>query len=514
MKILIAEDEFFSRKALIKTITSSGLEVSVSAACATGAEALEYLKEHTVDLVITDICMPKADGLEISKFICENCPDTKVILVTGYADFSYAQQAIKYRVLNYITKPVKDPELLSAIQEVLADKVKEQKELQLHEDSLIASTVLNSLSASQLFDNPQLRQIVFKDFSEILETTPWRMFLAQSSSPAQTEAAGKRLSAYFAEFSRVFQCYLKRSDEHILLLAGKSAEKELYANGLKPFLHRLALTEGVKISIGASRLYESASELKNAYEDCISSISQRLWEPETHYGFFPFIESSVMKPVLYNDLEFVLRKLLSARDFSGIQNFIDDLFQQMLTEKPDCHSLEEMLFQIYMAVNYTQIRRKTDSLSPSQLRADFFIHMSQFRKLEELKKHLLDILERVCRGNSTHANREIAEEMMTYIQENYAYNISLNELSANHFFMNSNYLGRLFKSHTGTTFSQYLIDCRISCAKQLLKNTDIKISDIAVRVGFSTTSHFGYTFKKCVKCTPEQYRKSTQALQN
>lgn len=109
--LMIVDDEIIIRNSLTRTIDWRSLGIHVAAVLSNGKEAVEYIETYPVDLIISDIKMPFMDGIELLKYVNEHAPDIKVILLTGYAEFSYAKQAVKYNVCDYMLKPVQRQEL-------------------------------------------------------------------------------------------------------------------------------------------------------------------------------------------------------------------------------------------------------------------------------------------------------------------------------------------------------------------------------------------------------------------
>ena len=112
-KLLVVDDEVTMRKGISNYMNWASIDCQVVGSASDGVEAMEFLKSQPVDIVITDIKMPAADGLEVARFVHENYPRTKVIILTGYADFEYAQTAIKYHVTSFILKPTNKKELFA-----------------------------------------------------------------------------------------------------------------------------------------------------------------------------------------------------------------------------------------------------------------------------------------------------------------------------------------------------------------------------------------------------------------
>lgn len=120
-RVLIVDDEEIVLEGLHR-ILSKIPEVTVVAKMYDGASAKEYLECHMVDAVFTDIRMPVMDGIKLASWLCENRPDCKIVFISAYNDFSYAQQAMRYGVKNYLSKPIRKGDVNKITEQLLRER--------------------------------------------------------------------------------------------------------------------------------------------------------------------------------------------------------------------------------------------------------------------------------------------------------------------------------------------------------------------------------------------------------
>ncbi|MDO4306755.1 MAG: response regulator [Eubacteriales bacterium] len=128
-KYLVAEDERLIRQNLIKKINKLGLPLELIGEAANGAEAIQIIEKNCPDIVITDIIMPQCDGLELTEYVYRNHPGVKIVILSGYNDFSYAQTAIKFSVNDYLLKPITPEALSASLQKFLITMQSESRDL-------------------------------------------------------------------------------------------------------------------------------------------------------------------------------------------------------------------------------------------------------------------------------------------------------------------------------------------------------------------------------------------------
>ena len=134
--------------------------------------------------------------------------------------------------------------------------------------------------------------------------------------------------------------------------------------------------------------------------------------------------------------------------------------------------------------------------------------LNNFKTLNELTQYLSIIIEALCINDKENyiGKNQVIKDIIRYVERNFQYDISLQELANQKYFMNYSYLSRLFKEETGISFTKYLINFIIQESEKLLNNLDFKISEIALQVGYNDVSHYIQSFKKSKGSTPEEYR--------
>lgn len=162
MKILIVDDEHIIRSGMRTIIQRSGEDWIVSGEAVDGIDAIDQLDRELPDLVITDIRMPEMDGIELTKYIKTKFKEVLVIIISGYAEFNFAQEAIRYGALDYILKPTKPENLVSVLRKAqkLIDErdLKKAEEEKLNREIAVLKSKLNGKSANCGADQHDCRE--------------------------------------------------------------------------------------------------------------------------------------------------------------------------------------------------------------------------------------------------------------------------------------------------------------------------------------------------------------------
>ncbi|MCR5688023.1 MAG: response regulator [Lachnospiraceae bacterium] len=524
-RVLLADDEPFILQGLKAVIDWNAEGFEIVRSCSNGQEAYEYLKENSVDVILADIKMPMMTGIELLRRIREEkISDAFFIILTGFKDFSYIQTALRYDCMEYMLKPVEKAELVGVLRKIakVSDERDEAEESrQSMEQAYLARNLMSLLFGKydeanvsyvrnhlHLSDEIRYVDIEMSDFAETMEELE------------EGEMRGRQRKVFAAA-----RDYLRDEKEHCIF--DVSHDEKSYDIGLiycdyfaakrnmsiSDFLENMRehiknetgynttvfVGKSVARIDGVSKSYSTACMLKSL-EAFRSRKNIYYYDDETSYD-----TNSV---VILKDMIDALIKAIGDDDASEIRPAVDGFFAQLgKNTAPETIRLNinYFLFQlIHMAseldadLNQEEILRfiAEHSSEEGMLRGSS-VHMASF--CCDYANYLSQLRKNVSGG--------VLLEIEKEVRENYAENLTLRDLGKK-YFINSSYLGQIFQKKYGQSFKDYLTSYRIGRAEQLLTTTDLRIAEIAEKVGYKDNDYFLRKFIEANGCTPSKYRKS------
>lgn len=512
LNIVIAEDELIPRKALIKMLNKdSTLNCNIVADVGTGALVLPYLTQNNIDIVIADIRMPDMDGLELAKHIHNNYPDTDTIVLTAYTNFDYAKCALQYGVKDYLVKPVNEDELHNSIEKLIHNKVNSVEFIKNSIEGGINEFTMENLEFSKIAKIPSLIAKII-DTKNITDHAI-NIFLCQTQS-RQTEeqvSTGKRIITNVLKNGQYELLYFKNEDEYIIINYGReNIGKYEFEIIIREFQEKLGQT----IHVGVSKRHygENLTKLESAYKEAVYAINKRILQQKIQY--YEYSKEVQISEIIPKEHEYEIRKAMNDGHMDKVMNYLQTIYNK-------CVSMDNGIYALYLAIicilriSCEVYRLKSDDISElDEEKYQIFSFKSDLyhiKNKDELFTYILTILNGVSNSDGNEEDDlNIIDDIMNYVNFNYQYDISLNQLATHKYYMNPSYLSRLFKQVTGKNFSKYVIELRMKKAKELLENNNIKVSEIASYVGYNDLSNFIQTFKKYYNITPSQSRHSNE----
>ena len=525
LKVVIADDEERICRLIEVLIDWENLGMEIAGVARNGIEAYEAVQQHRPDILITDIRMPGMSGLELIEKVKGSCPQIEIIVISGYAHFEYAQQAIRFGVGHYLLKPINKAELtetLVKLRERIGQRQETERDRQvLRQKDQENREYLRSRLFSAMLDGtgPVLTgQILEQEYGIVLKPGLMQLFCLKmdceeealgSSSVAilmskaleilERSLCGKCLEAVME--IRGFYC--------IGLLNYESRRQEEIRRMLKNCLSQIELQKAIfksaEFSMAAGsicrtpeELGASALQVRRLIRQRLVKGSGRLLEPQESYTSF---QSE-------NLLEKYVREITHAVEVMSTElaDGAADFLQQKVNEARNPRGCD-ILDLVYSAADvFTACIQLTDR---AECLEKFRRQCEQCGSTEKLfgllrtfqQTHIRQLEER--RENERVRPIRKAKE---YIQSHYGEPITQEEVS-NAVGLSPAYFSALFKKTEGEGFARYLIHVRIEQAKILLRESNLPVTEICRRVGYNDLKHFTQTFEKVTEVKPSTYRK-------
>ena len=490
IKVLVAEDELPLLRGIANMIEELDSEFEVVMRAKNGKEALLFIDEEPVDIVFTDINMPMMDGLELLQYLSENHPDIATVVISGYDEFSYVQQAIRYRSKNYLLKPVSRMELKQQLsdmkEEIKAHSYKAQEEF------------LTKL----LFGNETFKAVSFAgQLYPLCLCAGASILLGSVESRFSNEYWGGvsvRALLYEIRNSKegVF-CYLGRNSNEMLLLL-EEEDGSVIASIAEKLL--AALPGEFPVNLVYKDTQVAAEELKKV----MYSFSERIYREGTYgQSCIVNLEAKGKEFLLSDAQENALRFCAGKSNGEDMKGLLAQLCGKMKEYRISQSKLEQLLPRLVNDMMPDEVKSQQGEAVMVQ---DTLELLRESASLEQFFEDFYLLWQGTCFGHKFENGRELMHEVDDYITEHVKDNITTKELS-HKFGLVSPYLSKLFKEYKGETPTQYIQNIRIQCAKEMLKQyPGMLAKDVAELVGYGNPLYFSKIFKKKVGVYPSEYR--------
>lgn len=519
-KIMLVEDEPEVLHAMTAMPNWNGLGFQTPIACANGQQAIDAIENGFVPhAVITDICMPFVDGVSLAAYLGQHCPSALVVILSGYDDFSYAQKAIQLKVYDYILKPITPKSLMQ-----LAQRLRETLDERRLKNADEFDTLARERFLTQLLTAPLEPQYVCDSLRvHKIEACggSWLALAVDLTLPAAETAEQSRsnellrygLANIVTELAQtmpslVFCGTVKQTCA--LILHGADADiLEAYAQELAARVSEACKILGENATTGVGTVVQNADALHVSYEQATLALHYRFF-----FGHVPCILSREVALQPTGRLDYAA---LEAQFTQAVKRGSRADGQAALCSL--CDTLQAQKVPYEQCLRYSQrmmlhlVDLMGEYVSAEELaRLEHTWEQTRLFKAETLQQ-LQAMLQQVCdlafdsferAGEDDAALRVRKAE--TYIRSHYSdETLSLNTMK-DVFCISVSYFSAIFKTHTGSTFVEYLTQTRIDKAKELLSLTEKRAGEIAQEVGFADPHYFSITFKRVTGLTPREYR--------
>ncbi|MCR5420537.1 MAG: response regulator [Lachnospiraceae bacterium] len=524
-RVMLVDDEPMILRGMSVIVDWKDMGFEIVKSAANGAQAYEYLKENEVDLIIADIKMPEMNGLELIKKIREEgISDAYYVILSGYNDFEYARKAIRYKCMDYLLKPIDSEKLIELLFQV-ADSLRNR--LQMSKDREEIRNVYYKQSLTALlcgkYDEENIKSVkkelnIDKSKCRFILASVDNTVLLDDMDDKETNDIKEKLYnnaiKYIGNANLIIKDTFDYIDEHeigIILLDEMIKNLDKTETGyLKELSEALNydLKEGAVLLAG--KQVEDISKLSRSYTNACMLRSFRGFSIERQvYYYEDEVSVSHNNLILFKQGLDELITAIEQNDISRINKSVDVLYTEMerngLNQNMQSMNISYLLFSlIHLAVEQDESVDQEEILhyiSENSFDTTFTrggrLHLKRFAL--SYAEYLIQLRKNVSRG--------ILSDIEWEIKNNYDKNLTLRDLSAK-YYVNSSYLGQIFKKKYNQSFKDYLCSVRIDEAAKQLLTTDEKIANIAENVGYRDPDYFLIKFTQVMGISPAKYRKN------
>lgn len=525
LKVIVADDEKRICRLICMLADWEALGMEVVETATNGLEALEAIRQHQPDILITDIHMPGCNGLELIARAKELQPELEIIIVSGYAYFDYAQSAIKHGVGEYLLKPIKKEELMaslcklgqrcqerrSAAQEVHTLREDFQEQITKQQEQFVCDLMnkqVEDLSEDAIAQRYHLKWTGGDFVAFVLKIDYAPETFTDASIEVILDKARSVLNGFLSPICDFLLMHFEKTegcgilcvpDRHqgALRKALREAVNQLTAQ--KPMFGAIAFSAGLGPVVSDTR--ELPLTLKAARYSVLERLREgagRLYEPLSE-------RNTVDTDNLLQRYCSLISHAIDQLDENAAAQCVDQMEREAVTTTGITG--KAMLDLVEAAGRMFILRCSFPQQEKLVERYELCCRQSSSAAalFDQLRKMQTEQLLRMRAERETEASRPI-RAAKKYVQEHFQESITLEDVSAKVGFSPS-YFSVLFKKETGEGFSKYLTNVRMERAKELLQETDYPVAEVCREVGYSDAKHFVQTFRKATGLNPAQYRK-------
>lgn len=498
MKLLIADDEEYTRQGIRDSFDWEKLGFDSVRLAADGEEALRLARSFAPDLIITDVKMPRMNGIEFAREITRLLPRCKLLFISGYIEVDYFKSALKLEAVDYIVKPIDREELLRAIHKALDSLESQQRmdELRMDHRELKRAKLLHELTQGAA-DRETVREMGRE--LRFPQKGPFVCLVIRCGKdgriPLKRSAIKKRLDKYGMEY------LLDYVEDTGFVCVCCAPLKKAQAAGR-------ALLEDPELYLGAGGEARGWEEIPASYAGALRSLEAHFFTPQIRW--LESAEGEFSLSTLDSELFAEFTELMSEHP-EGLQAWFDRLFVQVeVSRRFRSESIKSIVGSLLQMVvdRWKGSARYLHSVQQAELVREHACSLETFAALKDFTAEVLRAREAEDLAKNSYSR--VVQSVLRYIEEHFSdCELSVQDV-ANHVHLSTTYISILFKKETQKTLKQYISDCRLDKAKRLLENEHYKVTDIAEMCGYANSNYFARVFRESEGMTPVEYREGTR----
>lgn len=517
-KLIVVDDEMAIRTGMCSYIDWNAMGFEVTADFEDGKETIEYIANHPVDVILTDIEMAEVSGLELAKYIYENKLPIKVVILSGYKEFEYARQAIQYNVEYYLLKPIKMNEVQEVFgkirldlehhlkeQEMNLSREKKFKELlpELQEQFWISLLVGGLHNKENIVKKQKMLQLDF-DLQTPCAIIDVQMEIDEESNQLyykQRENRSNLINNIFGGNTgeiKYYPAYLSSDILKIIAIMKQKCTIEKFHENLELQLEEkresVAKLLKLKIITSIEKIFPDIMELSEYKYELQAYVQKKTASVRLVPGDYERLKQKYK----------LLIETINDGDFDELDNLVDNIFFEF--RNLPIEQVKQLLINMFSLLSSKFMKMSSDLWVVMNEKVDYqmLLDIDNRDTLKHTCKNSLKTTIEIVKKRQNDVSKDIVEKAIYYMKKHYGDDISLESI-ADRYFLNPTYFSRLFKQYTGTTFMDYLIELRMEKAKELIVLGKYKVYEVSQMVGYRSDKYFFRVFKNYTKQSPSEY---------
>lgn len=516
MIAIIIEDESEILTGMKEVLETHCSKIEHVYAVSNAEKALLMIRDYHPDLIITDIVLPEMSGLELIEQLPSAPYKPKIVVVSSYSNFHYAQRSIQLGALDYVLKPFDKEEFARKIVEVT--ELIELEQLQTREltdqisiAQLGTKALIEKFMLGICMDPTTLQEHIFHrlkmwDMTWLVEkpivviALEGEMKSQQRLSEKETELRNFAIGNIVAEILPLYESsvLIKNNSQIWILVTSNPDIKQLCLDIQRNISHY----QRMDVNIGIGDWQQSLQHISKSYDQALLASKVGIMNKHSKITFYADIALKE-KDIRATNEEIITE--IYKRDMNLIRQKVKEIIATFAVST-DVHNIQSLAQKcLDWVVEIIAILRDSIDSNHREIPISLWDAIDECKNITELTEVITAYFELLSKKLSIPLSNAIIDRVKTYMEQSFHEEITLQSL-ADRVTLHPVWLSQLFKREIGQTFTEYLVELRVNKAKELLRNSNMKIYEIAESIGYQDLQSFGRTFKKKTHLTPKEYR--------
>ncbi|SDD05298.1 two-component system, response regulator YesN [Paenibacillus sp. UNCCL117] len=512
MKLLLVEDEQLIRQGILMKTSWQQFGIDEVMHAEDGSDAVQIAEQFRPDILLTDIRMPRMDGIEAARNIRTFCPKVRIIFMSGFSDKAYLKAAISLQAVHYVEKPIQLNELHEAIRSASSMIAKERQTDMGEEESLpLIRREIAALLCSPEYHAERLSRLLPLIGSQPGNSPSCASCMLKWHHPIELpENLLQKLEAA-AQTAGLHSFSMVRDDFHAVIHLISGPEQDaLFPDILERWIHDIghSLPKAPGFHLAVGRQVQGMDRMYDSYLSAVIQLQRSFYEPPNTVIRESAAPSSTDSFLLPDERLAAFAHSLHQEGPQQAKLWLTELTRD-IRRYPDTQVAytKGIYLQLYQTIQQAGKESGNPAFKQEAAVGAFAARLYACQTLDGLHKLLSDELGVLFDYLETRKGNSIIRHVMQYIERHYGNRqLSLTEISES-VGVTVPHMCFVFKEGTGMTIKHHLSEYRIDRAKELLANKDLKLFDIALQVGYGDGEYFSKIFKKITGLQPSEYRK-------